>query len=211
MKYAVVIYHKNVNNYPAYWIDKCLQSLEAQTDKDFTVFELNYGDVDQYSILRYRFNGMEKHFDNIQFDNHSDAMNFIYGKAFLLHDVVFNVNIDDYYHSKRIEEQKKWLAYNDIVSANYQHVEHDVETNIHNLSSFNVQQALMRNHNVVSNPCHAMHKRVFEKQKFDSKLIPYEDLEYWKLALRNGFRIGIIPQVLHYYRIHGNQVGKTNH
>lgn len=210
MNYAVVIYHKNVHRYPPHWIEQCLKSLEAQTDQNFSVWELNYsGGLTRHSILQGRFEG-RKHFYDVEFTDHSEAMNYIYSQAFLLNDVVFNVNIDDYYHPKRIEEQKKWLQFYDIVSSNYKHVVNDEQGKEELLSLHVVTDALFRNHNVVSNPCHAMHKRVFEAQKFDSRLIPYEDLEYWKLAVRNGFKIGIIPQALHYYRIHGTQVGKTN-
>lgn len=210
MKCAVVIYHKNVHNYPTHWIIKCLDSLERQTDQNFTVWELNYsGGLTRYSILQGRFDG-RKHFYDVEFKDHAEAMNYIYSQAFLLNDVVFNVNIDDYYHPRRIEEQKKWLGFYDIVSSNYTHVINDEEMGEHYLSLYNIQAALFGNHNVVSNPCHAMRKCVFEKQKFDSSLIPFEDREYWKQAISNGFKIGIIPQSLHFYRIHHAQVGKGN-
>lgn len=211
MNCAVVIYHKNVNNYPKHWIDKCVETLEQQTDQNFTVWELNYsGGLTGHSILTGKFEG-RKHFYDVEFKDHSEAMNYIYTQAFLLNEVVFNVNIDDYYSHKRIAEQKKWLQFYDIVSANYVQVINDEEVKEEKLANRNLHDEIFNNHNVVSNPCHAMHKRVFEAQKFDGSLIPVEDLEYWKQALRNGFKIGIIPMPLHYYRIHGAQVGKTNH
>ena len=209
MKYAVVIYHKNVNSYPRQWIDKCVESLEFQTDQDFEVFELEYGNaLSHHSILQSKFEG-RKHYHNVEFSNHADAMNYIYSKAFLLCDVVFNVNIDDYYSVQRISQQKKWLEFYDIVSSDYRQVINEEEGNTEHLAAHDINM-LFNNLNVVSNPCHAMHKRVFEKQKFNPELIPREDLEYWKQAVQNDFKIGIIPSVLHYYRIHGTQVGKGN-
>ena len=206
MNYALVIYHKNVEKYPKEWIDRFILSLEDQTDQDFEVFELNYGGKTN-SILEGKFIDRKKFYYN-KFKDHADAMNYIYNIAFQNNDIVFNTNCDDYYSPKRISIQKKWLEKYDIVSSNYVKMMDDGQQHILKLSEFKLSE-LFEGHNIISNPCHAMHRKVFEKQKFDGSLIPFEDLEYWKLALKNNFSIGIVPEELHFYRVYESQIGKT--
>lgn len=207
MKYALVLYHKNIAQYPLKWLVQFHASIADQSDKDFVIYELDYSDMpSNWQMFNDRQFNVE-HF-HVPFKNHADAMNFIYAKAFETCDVVFNTNIDDYYSIARIEQQKEWLEKYDIVSSNYVQVVDGKEGRFENLAAKGLH-LLNAGINVVSNPCHAMHKRVFEKQQFDGSLIPYEDLEYWKMAVKNGFSIGIIPQTLHYYRVHGKQIGRS--
>lgn len=209
MKYGVVIYHKNVKTvYPPDWIEYFVDSIKGQSDQDFSVYEYDYGGSGT-SILNGKFEN-RKHFLSGIEANHADAMNTIYGKAIEDGcDVIFNTNVDDFYHKDRIKFQKIMLTKYDIVSSNYQQVHNGKLGRIANLHLHTID-ALFENLNVVSNPCHAMRRRVFEKLQFDGSLIPYEDLEYWKQCVQAGFSIRILPDILHYYRVYSTQIGKTD-
>src|SRR3990170_1078144 len=100
---AVIVYHKNVFNYPKRLTDKCVESIVNQTYKDFCLYEIDYGAqgnrLFENKIANY------KSFD-IEFPTHADAHNFLLDEVFKNgHDCAFNVNVDDFYDIKRFEKQ----------------------------------------------------------------------------------------------------------
>ncbi len=137
MKSAVIFYHKNLHTiYPQHWIDKCVSSIAAQTYKDFDVIELNYGDISNI------FNGDIKEQAPLHFyaklpghkyepicipmENHITAMNYLLNYCFKEkgYDVVFNTNMDDFYHPTRFAKQiEKIEAGFDIVTSDFCYIE----------------------------------------------------------------------------------------
>ena len=70
MKAAVVIFHKNIDRYPAAWIKQCIDSIRYQTRRVFDVYELNY---EGKPTGRYPYS----HFYQTEMANHADAHNFL--------------------------------------------------------------------------------------------------------------------------------------
>ena len=90
-KLGVVMFHKNIKKiYKEEWVTKCINSILNQTIKDFTIYEINYGE-DDLSLLDGIY--VNKRFYSETLENYADAMNFIITKAFDDGcDYVFNTN-----------------------------------------------------------------------------------------------------------------------
>jgi hypothetical protein len=213
-KLAVIIYHKNAEKiYNKHWILKCIESLQNQTIKDFVVFELNYGGEFEryYPVL----NGQETFFESKSMHNHIDAMNYLIDKAFKKgFDVVFNVNLDDYYSPLRF--QKQVLAIENgaqLVSSNfYYFTENRPPFKQMEMAKFQLTlgKNLDRNHNVIAHPVVAMHKSFWEEGLKYNNLIGFEDLDLWQRAFKLGKKFKILSDYLLYYRIHENQITKKH-
>lgn len=205
MKVGVAFYYKNIEQYPAAWVNKCIDSMRNQTYNDFDVYVLNYGEREDHSFSFLM--GNNYHYLHKPLNNYAEAMNYIYSKIFQDCEVAVNTNIDDYYNLKRIEILLKDLQDGaDIASSNLRIInERNEITWSLKHDEMNIYEQLKNGFNPVSNPCHIMKKRVFEKLHFDSTLVPAEDMSYWIKAIEAGFKIVINPQYLHYYRMHPNQ------
>ena len=213
MKSAVIFFHSGISIYKKTWIDKCIDSIANQTYQDFDVFEIDYsGEMNMLCEIE----GHKYKFYNKKFDNHIQAMNFIISKVFKLgYDVIFNTNIDDYYHDQRFERQVKLIKDGyDIVSSNFNYIKEyageDIvfkKLDMHKYGS--IEKNLLNNHNVIAHPCIAISSRFWNKGlRYNKKLIGSEDLDLWKRSI-NKARFYIIPDYLLFYRIHDNQITKN--
>jgi hypothetical protein len=210
MKVGIALYHQDSHKlYPRAWIDQCIESMVAQESRagyEYIFYELNYG-LTHYA---YHVHWRSPNFRHHPLGNYADAMNYIYEWIFEKCDIACNVNIDDYYDTRRIRLLAETLEEGaDVASSDYAMFLHDTGV-IHSRTKFcnyDVAVELARDNNIVSNPGHMMKKHVFEKLKFDPTLVPREDLAYWKQCVAAGFKIVIRPEYLHYYRIHPNQSG----
>ncbi len=219
MKIGIAIYHDNCKNYPRQWIKQCLDSIKAQTifkDAGYSVsiYRLYYGYEPQQIHIGLRPNPSALYYGYMPRPciNYAAAMNAIYGWIFQTCDVAVNVNVDDYYDPQRIEILMEELELGaDIASSNYILVdESGKEIRRTRYDTLDVAEELADCSNIVSNPCHIMKRRVFEQLKFNPALVPVEDLDYWQRCVSAGFKIKIVPEYLHYYRIHKNQSGNVD-
>lgn len=204
LKCACIFYHKNISTlYQRAWIDECIDSIVAQTHKDFDIFELNYGGDDQ----RYT-NGR---FLSIPLDNHIGAMNLLLDMIFGLgYDVVFNTNMDDIYDPQRFEKQliKIKEGYH-VVSSDFEYF--GEQSKLMKMSSKgDIGRNLLSGHNVIAHPVVAIHRNFWTPGIRYKNLLGYEDLDLWQRAIRVRKKFFIIPEVLLRYRIHGSQVTKTH-
>lgn len=206
----MIIYHKNILKIYKYrWINKCLYSIENQTFKDFTVFELSYGNEPQtwwpWSIY--------SHQPKI---NHVAAMNEILDKAFETCDIVMNINLDDSYHPDRFKLQIEAIKEGyDLVSSDFQHIEEingeDVFVRNMIFNDRNIKDEQDQNHNILCHSVVAMTKKFWEENKYyNVNSLGFEDLELWRKAVANNCKIKIIPQILCYYRLSENQTGRIH-
>ena len=215
MKSAVIFFHSGSQSiYKKRWIDKCIDSISDQSYQDFDVFEIDYsGDMNMLCEIT----GHKYKFYNKKLSNHIEAMNFIISKVFKLgYDVIFNTNIDDYYHSQRFERQIKLIAGGyDIVSSNFNYIKEigdgDLvfkKLDMHKYGS--IEKNLSINHNVIAHPCIAISNRFWNAGfRYNENLIGSEDLDLWKRSV-GKVRFHIIPDFLLFYRIHENQITKNH-
>lgn len=219
MKIGVVFFHKNIMNiYSKRWIDKSIESILNQSNKSFSLYELNYGG--EFFSLFDGVDNYEKHFYSENLINYAEAMNFIITKSFEDGcDYVFNTNLDDYYHTNRISEQLNMMSDGsyDILSSDFCYISENVtEDDIiryMNITQYvDIQKNLESNHNVIAHPAVCYSKKFWmdEKNRYDSTKVPEEDLDLWIRAIKNEYKFGIHPSVLLYYRIHKNQVSYKN-
>ena len=75
MKVAVIIFHKNIDRYPAEWIERCFMTIRNQDYKDFDVFELDYGGTG-----KQKYDGST--FFDISMTTHAHAHNFLLDEVF---------------------------------------------------------------------------------------------------------------------------------
>ncbi len=117
---AVIVFHKNITKiYDKKWINKCIESILAQTNVKFDIFEVNYGN-DSYSVfedfkLQLANMNLGYFFYKINLNNHIEAMIYLLNKTFsskYKYDYVFNTNLDDYYNPNRFKEQILFLVSN---------------------------------------------------------------------------------------------------
>lgn len=202
MKTALIVYHKNVQQYPKEWITKFTQSILNQTVREFDLFELNYG------------GGEKKIFENSLFFNEkmptfAHGMNFLISKGFEEgYDVIFNTNCDDFYRTDRIEQQCKYLKMGyDVVSSNFSLIKDDIVTHTHFFDKMNIKQELEKNHNIICHPVVAFSKKFWGNNRYIPGEIPFEDIKLWQRALKSGNGFIISPEILCYHRLHDNSVG----
>tara|TARA_R110000868_G_scaffold150976_2_gene374535 strand:- start:7603 stop:8457 length:855 start_codon:yes stop_codon:yes gene_type:complete len=210
-KVAVCVFHQNIKKYPQRWINTFTESIKNQTNKQFTIYELNYGD------------GQDRLFDNSVFfsekqDNHVQAQNLIFDLAYDDGcDLICNTNVDDFYHLDRINKQIQYSkAGFDLISSDFQHIrehsENDILAGKFLMSNLNILDEQSRGHNIIAHPVVALTSGFWERNR------PYleddyhngrrEDFNLWIRAAQKGEKMLIIPEILLYYRIHANQVGK---
>jgi hypothetical protein len=208
MKTAVVFYHANTHLYNPQWISRCISSMANQTQTPDSVFELDFSGNNNKLVKNSVFFSQK-------IDNYADAANFIITQAFDAGaDVVFNTNIDDYYHTQRIEKQLPYILQGyDIVSSDFQYIdENDTPGHIMNIkNNGDIDFCFNNGLNVIANPVVAFSSNFWNNpdNRYNKNHIPAEDFDLWKRAIKNGYTFYIHPNILLYYRIHLNKVSNT--
>ena len=217
MKIAVLLFHSNIKLiYKQRWIDVCLDSIINQTYNDFIFYEINYGG-DDYSVLDGKKIKQKSKFWNSKKENHAEAMNFLLDKTCEDDcDLVFNVNLDDFYHLRRFEIQiaAAKLGY-DIISSDFSYIE-EVE-DVYDLTILNInvgqhkdiKNTLKNDINIIAHPCVCYSKNFIKNNRYNTNIIPEEDWDLWKRTCDN-YKFCIIDEVLLYYRKHDKQITKLN-
>lgn len=201
---AVIVYHKNVWNYPSQWLIDFVDSIKKQSDKDFDIFELNYGGGDERLFAKSIFESKE-------FENHAQAMNYLLGKAYSLnYQYFFNTNVDDVYDLDRIAVQMRYLGQGyDIVSSNFTLFDEQRGTFlIHDFDGLNIGAELAKDHNIICHPVVAYSRRFVQYERYIPAEIPKEDLKLWQRTV-NNYKYIIAPEVLLHHREHENSVGRS--
>jgi hypothetical protein len=234
--YAVIFFHKNILKlYDGRWIKQCVESVINQKYVNFDILEINYGNED-YSIFeeyKNNFNGGYFFFKE-NYLTHTDAMTFLLNKGFseLGYDIIFNTNLDDYYHDHRFIKQIECLNsgyslcssfWSYIKSENnsdrfYQKIDNSVfklEINGNYINFNSIKNELNKNHNVLNHSGVCFSKKFWNSyDKFNNLLRyrddkPFEDMTLWKRAVENNIQITIINDDLITYRLHQNQIGSN--
>lgn len=206
MRAGVIIFHKNVRNYPPRWIKKCVESIRNQTYRDFIVYELDYSDT---GIQIYEGSV----FTSKQMDNHALAHNYLLDQVFADGcQCAMNVNVDDFYALERFEVQVKAMKSGyDVVSSNFYRVDDkDRIIDILNFSNMNITREAARGHNILAHPVLCYSKHFWTNcTRLDPNQIPADDFHLWIRSFQqNKFKFKIVPEYLLYQRIHQNNVSK---
>lgn len=209
MRCAVIFFHSNaLAIYKKEWIEQCVDSIRNQTMKEFDVYEIDYSGAGQSFC---KIAGHKYHFVSKKLENHIQAMNFIINKAFKSGcDIVFNTNVDDYFHPKRFEKQLKLIESGfDLVSSNFHYInDSGIIRNMDMVRHGSIKRNLDKNHNVIAHPCIAIGKKFWDlKFRYNENLVGKEDLDLWKRAI-DSTNFYILPDYLLFYRIHENQITK---
>jgi hypothetical protein len=205
MKAAVIIFHKNIERYPAEWVRQCTESIYEQAVSNwFDVFELNYGG---WQLAVYP----NSKFFNDEYSNHAEAHNYLLDRVFEEdYDCAFNVNIDDYYHPYRFALQIKAIEQGyDVVSSNF----YRVDAQGHNIGTFKFDHLdpaaeAKKGHNIIAHPvCCYSRNFWLNCSRLNPAEIPADDFELWKRSY-GKFKFTILPEFLLYQRIHDFNVSK---
>lgn len=228
MKSIAILYHSNLFSFiEPLEIFKCIESICDQTHTDFDIYELNYGE-EEICILKLfekLFEDKKKYFEHNVKKNHVDALNFCLKKCFdeLDYDIVFNINLDDYYNKNRFQIQYDKITHEsyDLVTSNIrliqtingQTAEREIkfikkELNKEQEKYYIKNKILVEKKNILSLTCSAFTKTFWESidRKIDAA-IPVEDFMLWNKLLKNNpnIKIHISHEFLCNYRIHDNQ------
>ncbi len=199
---ALIIFHKNVKQYPKKWITECVNSIRNQTYQKFDVFELDYGGGTEQIYTGSKF------YNNICKD-HSEAHNIMSDYVFSLgYKYVLNSNVDDYYSSDRIERQVPYLKDGyDVISSNFVRINEDSkEIGRTYFDSLDIEEEAKKDHNIIAHPVCAYSKHFWDNcSKLRSEEIPKDDFELWKRSYKD-FKFVILPYYLLFHRIHSNKV-----
>jgi hypothetical protein len=212
IKVSAIIYHKDVLKiYDEEWIEDCINSLKNQSFQEFIIYELNYGSDDLNICEKYGIKNKFKYFKK-KFENHGDAINFLFAQNIKdVVDVVFNNNIDDYSHHDRFKIQLEKINEGyDIVSSNFQIINEigEIERQMI-LSDLDIEKEISNEHNIICHPSVCYSRNFIRKNLYDGEEIPKEDLLLWKRTVSN-FNFFICPDMLIYYRKHKNQITTQN-
>lgn len=204
MRAAVIIYHKNVDDYiPAAWLEQCIESIRQQTYKKFDVWELNYGSDERKvypeSICFFA-----------ELANHALAHNWLLDEVFPYYDCAFNVNIDDYYAHNRFEQQLKFIEQGyEVVSSNFYRIFGDGNITTFEMHTKDPIKEAAKGHNIIAHPVCCYSRKFWERgDRLNPSEIPCDDFELWKRSYKRGVRFAISPDYLLYHRVHANNVSK---
>lgn len=173
-KCAVIFFHKNMRNlYKSVWIEKCIDSVLSQKC-DFDIYETNYGNTNE-SIFKNRKINKNINFYVKDYETHTEAMIFLLNKCFVEndYDIVFNVNLDDYYHENRFLYQMNEISKgNYLTSSLWSYVEE-------NNDGIDVVYRNGANHILCENDkfvWHNSYKRVITENDYQGN-IPYDSIK----------------------------------
>jgi hypothetical protein len=239
-KCAVIMFHKNLKKiYKWRWINKSVTTILNQTYQNYDIFEINYGNED-YSIFSDIETNKKIHFYKESCETHTEAMMFLLDKCFneYNYDIVFNTNLDDYYHKDRFTKQIKcindgyklcstFMTYiteendDDKImfewdSNRYGFNQNDFisKNNSTYIDIENIKRQLDNNHNIFNHPNICYTKEYWQSYDIYGNLHryrddkPFEDLSLWQRSIESN--ITIIPESLIYYRLHKNQIGEQS-
>lgn len=229
---AVIFYHKDIlKRYKESWILKCINSVLNQTYQDFDIFEINYGNKEDFFCKKINVKNYKVTYIKKNFIDHSYCMNYIITKCFEMgYDLVFNTNVDDYYHEERFIKQIEcinngfhvcstlWYYVRDknntdIITKVFE--ENDLvqrTTDGKYLDLNDVRTQLSVQHNVINHSGVCITKYFWNSTDKYGNLLryrddkPYEDMTLWKRAVENKSKITVIKEQLIYYRIHENSI-----
>jgi hypothetical protein len=218
MKLGVIIFHSNIKSiYKDAWVTKCLDSMVSQTLEELNYYEINY-DGEDYSVLE-NYDSISKKFYSVKLKNHAEAMNYILDIAFSDGcDYVFNTNLDDFYHKSRVEIQLNMMMGGDfdLIGTDFCYIKENSDGNdevILDKKMYRyvdtISEELKSGHNVITHPSVCYSKKIWiDGNRYDTNAIPREDYNLWLKLNSDGYRLGICPHTLLYYRIHDNQTSK---
>lgn len=216
MKKGVIFFHKDIRSiYPRRWVEKCINSILSQNDKEFKIYEINYGG-EEYSVFEDIQTQQEREFYSQEFTNHAEAMNFILDQAFRDGcECVFNTNLDDFYSPDRISKQASEIEKgSDLVSSNMCYVEEKgIDMNLKYFNFFemgDIENNLKGGNNIIAHPSVAFSRRFWESNRYNPEEIPMEDFLLWKRSISSGFKFSIVNDYLLSYRLHSSQVTGDN-
>ena len=228
-KVAVMIFHKNILKIcEKQWVMKSVKSIYDQTYQDFDVFEINYGGREE-SVINDKSEHHTHHFYSIDFKNHSYAMNFLLDEIFTheeSYDLVFNVNLDDYYHPSRFDEQIKIMKMGYSISSSlWTYVDGSdckklkftldtlqLQPNLDSTlaTEESVREQILKKQNVVNHPGVCFSRQFWKENLKYRDELPHEDLALWYHVVKESrLHMAVINQNLVYYRIHNNQIGSV--
>ncbi len=208
---GVILYHRDLTKiYRQEWIDKCLDSIRNQTHSDFRVFELCYSET-----RTQIWEGSE--FIHNPMESHIPAMNYILDVAFAHGcSTIMNINLDDFYNFHRFRIQLEAINQGyDLVSSNFTHIEEvngeDVIVRDMVFHDKNIATELSIEHNVICHSSACFTKSFWEKYRYYAEdQLGYEDKSMWQKAIAGGCKMFITPEILCYYRLSPNQVGRIH-
>ena len=217
MKKGVIFFHSNIQQlYPKRWVDKCINSIIHQRERDFKIYEINYGG-DDHSVFGGIAHDQEGEFHSKKFSNHAEAMNFIIDRAFSDGcDVVFNTNLDDFYTPDRIEKQMIEIKNGvDLVSSNMCYFEErdGTDTTLKYINFFemgSIEKSIIGGNNVIAHPIVAFSKNFWASNRYVPSEVPLEDFLLWKRAASDGVKFSIVNDYLLNYRLHSSQITGDN-
>ena len=209
MKVATILYHKNILNIcEKSWIDQCVNSILNQTYKNFTIYEINYGD-DDFKLKGQYDTDLEWNFYNKELENHAEAINFLFEQCEKDSiDYIFNNNMDDWSRFDRFQLQLNESLESgvDICCTNFIHIDGDnSEIRKMNMSEYDFQMEFDIGHNMVCHPSVLYSKNFYINNRYTPEEIPEEDFRLWKRTLKH-FKFKLVDEYLIYYRIHPNQI-----
>lgn len=238
-KCAVIFYHKNIKQlYKNEWIEKCKETILNQDYQNFDIFEINYGN-DNHSIFKNeKFINHKFYFYKKNYKYHVEAIMYLLDTCFnkYNYDIIFNTNIDDYYHIKRFSFQINDININNNVlnttlftymkNNNFQTYLYDFNKNTYITKKYDgvllndiriikydfIKNNLLNNSNIFSHPAVCYTKNFWNsKDKYGNFLryrndCPEEDFSLWYRSVDNNIQISIVNENLLFYRVHDNQI-----
>lgn len=114
---------------------------------------------------------------------------------------ILPLDSDDKIHPEMVARTIKLQNDYDIISTGLETFGDENRKWITDLKEPKFRNFLQRNH---INCCSLFKRTVWEKTPYDENMkLGFEDWDFWISATRNGFKVRVIPDILFYYRKHG--------
>ena len=170
--------------------DKCVSSVLNQSYQDFDLLELNYGGSENSLTKSYDLAGHKCWFHTRNLPNRAHAQNYCITTAFEMgYEIVFDTNIEDFYHHDRFWKQVKLI---------------DDGCELVGMSTRGRCATFAVDDSIVMSRSTAYTQRLWNSYDCNGNLfryrniVPLEEVELWRIAHRSNVRIGIVDDVALY-------------
>ncbi len=216
MKVSIIIPVYNAEKY----LRECLESALNQDYGNTEIIAVNDGSKDDSLKI------LEEYSDRIQIISKPNggtasalnagiqAMQGEWFKWLSADDLLYPYAVQELVNStKKLENKENCIIYSnyDIIDSQGKILRQWIEPNHNSMDSFEFNTILL-DHYIGNGITSLIHKSAFDRfGMFDENVIFLEDVELWlRLCILHKFRLHLVPKILAKYRVHQNQLTKTN-
>lgn len=197
----------------AWFISEAIESVLAQTHRDFELIVVNDGSTDNTLAIAEQYAAMDKRIKVYTHRNMGTALTLNRGIELTEGEWIFLMHADDRMRPNRLERQLDFIRKHpelSLISSLVRHIDGKGRVigrdNSKLVTAEAVERAIAANGLIgISHPAVAFRKRaVLDAGGYRQAFWPAEDTDLWNRMVERGAKVLVQPEYLLDYRMHGN-------